>query len=500
VSEFVPEGNPNAPSSVTLLDIVKTYNSLTGEQFDTRWQNIQHILGAGVSSVTGTVDRITVTPTTGNVIVDIAATYVGQTSIIVLGTVVTGVWQGTTVASTFGGTGLNTYTTGDLLYASAANVLSKRVIGTAGQILTVSGGVPTWVTDTGTGTVTSVSVVTNQGVSGTVATATTTPAITLSLGALTGVTSLNGLVVTANTGVITTGTWNGGVIGAAYGGTGVANNASSTLTISGAFATTLTVSGATSLTLPTSGIVTALGNTTTGSGTTLVLSTTPTFTTSIVTPQITGNGSTTTGLTISTSTTAAAGVVQGILHTPTLTAAANGDALSGLQITPTFTLGAFTSTNSFGITMTCGTATLKMGNVTGTTNQIALYNIGTPTNANYILKNDASNNSTFNAASGLTLATGGTARMALTSTTATFGNALSAYDISLPATNGTKIGTATTQKIGFWNTTPIAQPTTAIAASTFVANTSGIANDTATWDSYTVGQVVKALRNFGILA
>ena len=79
------------------------------------------------------------------------------------------------------------------------------------------------------GTVTSVSVVTNQGVSGSVATATTTPAITLSLGALTEVTSFNGLVVTANTGVITTGTWNGSLITGTYGGTGV-NNGTKTLT------------------------------------------------------------------------------------------------------------------------------------------------------------------------------------------------------------------------------------------------------------------------------
>jgi hypothetical protein len=34
--------------------------------------------------------------------------------------------------------------TGDLLYASAANTLARRAIGTAGQVLTVSGGVPTW--------------------------------------------------------------------------------------------------------------------------------------------------------------------------------------------------------------------------------------------------------------------------------------------------------------------------------------------------------------------
>jgi len=35
-------------------------------------------------------------------------------------------------------------TTGDLLYASAANTLARRAIGTTGDVLTVSGGVPTW--------------------------------------------------------------------------------------------------------------------------------------------------------------------------------------------------------------------------------------------------------------------------------------------------------------------------------------------------------------------
>lgn len=65
---------------------------------------------------------------------------------------------------------------------------------------------------------------------------------------------------------------------------------------------------------------------------------------------------------------------------------------------------------------------------------------------------------------------------------------------------GTKLGTATTEKLALWNATPIVQPTTAVAAATFVTNTSLIANDTATFDGYTIGQVVKALRNIGILA
>lgn len=67
-------------------------------------------------------------------------------------------------------------------------------------------------------------------------------------------------------------------------------------------------------------------------------------------------------------------------------------------------------------------------------------------------------------------------------------------------TTGTKLGTSASQKIGFWNATPIVQPTTAVGSATFVANTSLIANDTATFDGYTIGKVVKALRNIGILA
>lgn len=48
------------------------------------------------------------------------------------------------VAATLGGTAQTTYATGDLLFASAANTLSKRTIGATGDVLTVSGGVPTW--------------------------------------------------------------------------------------------------------------------------------------------------------------------------------------------------------------------------------------------------------------------------------------------------------------------------------------------------------------------
>lgn len=77
---------------------------------------------------------------------------------------------------------------------------------------------------------------------------------------------------------------------------------------------------------------------------------------------------------------------------------------------------------------------------------------------------------------------------------------LAALDIRLDTTTGTKIGTATSQKIGLWNATPIVQPTTAHAAATLssVGGANIQANDT--FDGYTLQQVVKALRDMGVLA
>lgn len=62
-----------------------------------------------------------------------------------------------TAAATQGGTGQATYTIGDILYASSTSALSKLPIGSAGQILKVSGGIPSWADDS-VGTVTSIDV------------------------------------------------------------------------------------------------------------------------------------------------------------------------------------------------------------------------------------------------------------------------------------------------------------------------------------------------------
>ena len=54
-----------------------------------------------------------------------------------------------TLDETDGGTGLTSYTTGDVIYASGSNTLAKLAIGSAGQVLKVSsGGIVEWAADT----------------------------------------------------------------------------------------------------------------------------------------------------------------------------------------------------------------------------------------------------------------------------------------------------------------------------------------------------------------
>ncbi len=73
-----------------------------------------------------------------------------------------------------GGTHQTTYTTGDILYASAANTLSKLAIGSSTQVLTVTAGVPAWAP--ASGAVTSVTGTANQ-----ITSSPTTGAVTLTI-------------------------------------------------------------------------------------------------------------------------------------------------------------------------------------------------------------------------------------------------------------------------------------------------------------------------------
>ncbi|CAB4241013.1 hypothetical protein UFOVP24_36 [uncultured Caudovirales phage] len=96
-----------------------------------------------------------------------------------------------------GGTnGSATPTTNGIAYGTGT-AYAFTAAGTTGQVLTATtGGAPTWAAPAASGTVTSVSVVSANGFAGTVATSTTTPAITLTT-SVTGVLKGNGTAISA---------------------------------------------------------------------------------------------------------------------------------------------------------------------------------------------------------------------------------------------------------------------------------------------------------------
>lgn len=94
--------------------------------------------GAGtVTGVSGATNRITVSNPLVAPIVDISPNYVGQNSINTLGTITTGVWNGSVVPITSGGTGLATLPTG-LLVGNGTNPVTT-VTGPLGYVLTSTG-------------------------------------------------------------------------------------------------------------------------------------------------------------------------------------------------------------------------------------------------------------------------------------------------------------------------------------------------------------------------
>jgi hypothetical protein len=105
---------------------------------------------------TGTANRITMTNGVGTYTWDIAATYVGQTSITTLGTITTGTWNGTDIAVSDGGTGRSTGTTAYSLIATGttATGAQQTLANAATTEILVGGGasaLPVWTTATGSG-------------------------------------------------------------------------------------------------------------------------------------------------------------------------------------------------------------------------------------------------------------------------------------------------------------------------------------------------------------
>lgn len=119
VSGILPSANGgtgiNNSNTITLVGNISTGGALTtAAAFSTSGANALTLTTTGSTNVT--------LPTTGT-LVNTAVTTLS--SLVSIGTITTGVWNGTAIGPTFGGTGLTTYAQGDILYASATNTLAK---------------------------------------------------------------------------------------------------------------------------------------------------------------------------------------------------------------------------------------------------------------------------------------------------------------------------------------------------------------------------------------
>lgn len=129
---FVEEGTVNADSGW----VVATNGTINVGVTGISWAQFsgagQITAGAGLTKtgntldVGGTADRITVNSDT----VDIASTYVGQSSITTLGTISSGTWAATDVAVDHGGTGSSTESGARTNLASAASEATGRTTST----------------------------------------------------------------------------------------------------------------------------------------------------------------------------------------------------------------------------------------------------------------------------------------------------------------------------------------------------------------------------------
>jgi hypothetical protein len=251
-------------------------------------------------------------------------------------------------------------------------------------------------------------------------------------------------------------------------------------TLSGAFATTLSVSGTTTLTLPTSGTVTALGNTTTGSGN-IVLATSPTLTTPTITTSATVPfviGGTGTGSTLTLQSTSGVGTTDSVVikvgnngATTALTASTTGQitvnsggltvgvagTTAGSVVLSGGTSGTTTlvvaATTSGTLTLPAGTGTVTaLGNTTTGSGSIVLatsptlttptLGVASATTINKVTLTAPATGSTLTIADGKTLTVSNTLTLAGTDSTV----------MTFPSSTTTVAGLGTTQTFTATNT------------------------------------------------
>lgn len=559
--------------TVNTITIDSTVVTLTGAQalsnktgLISQWTNdagyLTSLSGA-VTSVSGTTNRITssggATP-----VIDISASYVGQTSITTLGTIGTGTWQGTAIGKAYGGTGVN--------IGSAALVLGTAST-TAGQ-LTLSNATNAF-TQTFRGTNPSASITYDLPT-----TAPTAGQVLQSTAPSAGVATLSWATassgITVGTTTITSGT--SGRI--PYNSSGVYQEATKDLYFETASPYAHVFAGGRT------GTITGIDNTAVGyyAGKVLTSGTDNTLTGYIAGQSITSGsyntniGSYSNWQNSTSNNNTTVGYYAGYWAT------SSGNTLIGRSAGQSVSTGAENTAVGYqSLSQQGGVSyTTALGSWAGASSRNSSYNIflgayADEPNANaninssiaigYAAKilsahqgvlgsNDANgyidnwylNGITHTAPYSVTLnacggsgtnvagasltfsggkATGSAAGGALvfkTSTTLGSGTTLQslvsrltisggavttdastatwadALDFVFGTTTGTKFGTATTQKLAFWNATPIVQPTTAVGSATLTSPGGGTQIKTDdTFDGYTLQQVVKALRNLGLL-
>ena len=175
-----------------------------------------------------------------------------STAVTILGTIATGVWQGTTVGVGYGGTGLASYTAGDILYASGTTTLAKLAKGSDTEVLTLASGVPTWAAPT-VGDITGVTA--GTGLSGGGTTGTVTLNVEASQTQITSVGALGAGSITSGFGAIDvgsasidggtiTGTFSGNITGNVTGNcSGTAGSATGNAATATALATARAING-----------------------------------------------------------------------------------------------------------------------------------------------------------------------------------------------------------------------------------------------------------------
>lgn len=146
---FVEEGTLNQDNGY----VVTTNGSITIGTTNIIWNQFsgagQITAGAGLTKTGNTIDAVGTTNriTVNADSIDIASTYVGQTSITTLGTITSGTWNGTVVAGQYGGTGVantgKTITLGGNLTTSGAFNTTLTVTGTTSITLPTTGTLAT---------------------------------------------------------------------------------------------------------------------------------------------------------------------------------------------------------------------------------------------------------------------------------------------------------------------------------------------------------------------